>query len=62
MYKGQNEIADVIKKTAAKTNAIIPIVPLITFVKYKTAISDAANNLIIRSVEPIFAFIISNFN
>ena len=60
-YKGQNDMADVNIKTAAKTKAIIPKVPIITFVKYMAVISAAASNLIIRSVVPIFAFMISMF-
>ncbi len=59
-YRGQKLIKLVSKKTPAKTNNTIPSVPVITSKKNKTPIANAINILIIRSADPIFAFMSFN--
>lgn len=58
VYNGQNETRLVSAKTAATTTKTIPRVPDITPEKYKAAKTTANTILIIRSIEPMFAFII----
>lgn len=57
-YNGQKEIRLVSAKTAATTSNTIPNVPEITPEKYKVAKTTANKILIIRSIEPMFAFMI----
>lgn len=58
VYNGQKETTLVRAKTAATTNKTIPNVPEITPKKYNAANVTPTKILIMRSVEPIFAFII----
>ena len=48
-------------KIPAKANNTIPNVPAMTLVKNNVKITAAINNLIIRSAEPMFFFIMFNF-
>ena len=57
VYKGQELTRLVNTKTPATTNNTIPNTPVITLVKYNTAITAASNNRITRSALPIFFFI-----
>ncbi len=56
-YKGQKLIRLVSTKTAANTSSTIPMVPVITLVKYRIATNAASAIRIILSVVPMFAFI-----
>jgi hypothetical protein len=56
-YSGQNPTKLVKTKTPAKASRISAIVPLITLVKYKRAITPATINLIVLSAEPMFFII-----
>lgn len=58
VYNGQKLIKLVSTNTPASTNSTIPNVPVMVLVKYKTTITAASNNLTIRSVFPIFFFIL----
>ncbi len=58
MYNGQVLTMLVKKKTTANTPNTIAMVPEIISMKYKVAITKAMINLIIRSAEPIFFFMI----
>jgi hypothetical protein len=60
-YKGQKLIKLVARNTTARTNSTIPNVPGITPVKYKNAITTGTTVRRIRSVDPMFGFIVSGF-
>jgi hypothetical protein len=60
-YKGQKLIMLVARKTTASTNSTIPSVPGIIPVKYNNAITTATMVRRIRSVVPMFGFIVSGF-
>jgi hypothetical protein len=48
-------------KAAATTSNMIAVIPLITFVKYSAPIKTAIAILIIRSINPMFVFMIRKF-
>jgi hypothetical protein len=58
-YKGQKLTKLVRVKTTANVISTMPHVPLTVSVKKRVAKTAASNNRMIRSAEPIFAFIIS---
>jgi hypothetical protein len=56
-YNGQKLTKLVNRKMTANASKTIAAVPVITFVKYNTAITAATSNLTILSVLPMFFFI-----
>jgi len=56
-YKPQKPKRAVRTSIPAKTSKIMPMVPVITFVKNSTAIKAAIRNLITLSILPTFFFI-----
>lgn len=61
-YSGQKLTKLVRINTAARTNRTIPQIPVTVFVKWSTIKIAAKINRMTRSVEPMFFFIVSNFN
>lgn len=60
-YTGQKLIKLTVTNTAASTSNTIPNMPVMTFVKNKTAITTATSILIALSIVPMFFFIIFLF-
>jgi hypothetical protein len=59
-YNGQKLMSDVSKKTMPIINNIVPNVPVTVCVKYNTPKTIATIILTIRSVDPIFFFMMTN--
>lgn len=57
-YKGHVPINAVSASTAPITSSTIANVPVITFVKYNTAMTTAMSNLTILSEDPTFFFMV----
>ena len=61
VYKGQKLIRLVARKTIPSISKIIPNIPVTVLVKYNTPKTIASTTLIIRSIFPMFFFMIFIF-
>ena len=61
IYNGQVLIRLVPKKIIANTPSIIAVVPEMTFMKYRTPTNIASSVRTVRSIVPMFFFIVCTF-